>query len=42
MRKMKFDNELVIYAIMILVILVFIWFLPEIDGAIKNFWHSLK
>ncbi len=40
MRKLKIDSEVIVYSIIFIVVGLFIFFLPEIDEALQNFWRS--
>ncbi len=41
MKNLKMDSEVIIYGIIIVVIGAFVFFLPEIDEALRNLWQSL-
>ncbi len=42
MRRMKMDSEVMVYTIMVLVIMLFILFLPQIDSAIQGFLEDWR
>ncbi len=40
MKKLKMDSEVMVYTIIGIVLGLFIYFLPRIDQALRDFWHS--
>ncbi len=41
MKKLKFENETLVYVVIAIVIFAFIIFLPQIDGMIKQLLNRL-
>ncbi len=40
MKKLKMDSEIIVYIVIVVIVGFFIFFLPEIDQALRNFWRS--